>query len=320
MGSDNSNASEAHHYIPKFYLKGFMDKDHELWVYEKNATAPRRSTPKMEGHRENYYTFDDFGLPDSSTERMLSRTESLAAPIFKKLANPQFEITNEQREMLYSFIALMFVRVPAYREYINKIASDCAKRISQEQARDRDSFYAFIRRYEAQTGQTLGDLEELRRFAASDNYTVTQRSVGFNLLLTFGSFFPIAKLLETEFRHDLYYSPQSSPFLTCDNPIATIEPQGDGTARAGVGFSRPGTQIVYPLNKRSCVILSRGARGEKISVNEKRVRMINDAIMAYAQRYVYASVGTRRLARISNERGFKIKYGENAFLHTAPPR
>ena len=65
-----------HHYVPKFYLKGFMDRQQVLWVYEKGQNAPRASNPKQEGHRENYYTFTDRDTPDDSTEKMLSKAES----------------------------------------------------------------------------------------------------------------------------------------------------------------------------------------------------------------------------------------------------
>jgi hypothetical protein len=109
MGSPPQSARTAdHHYIPKFYLKGFTDKEGSLWVYENGKTAPRRSTTKHEGHRENYYVFEDRGFPDDSTEKMLSRVESVVAPTIKKLANSQFRLNDRQRSELYSFVALMF--------------------------------------------------------------------------------------------------------------------------------------------------------------------------------------------------------------------
>src|SRR5947209_17314037 len=51
-GSSNSLPS-AHHYLPRFYLKGFTEKK-QLWVYEKGK-PPRASKPKYEAQRENYY-------------------------------------------------------------------------------------------------------------------------------------------------------------------------------------------------------------------------------------------------------------------------
>jgi len=40
----------------------------------------------------------------------------------------------------------------------------------------------------------------------------------------------------------------------------------------------------------------------------------NGLIMFAAQKYLYAAEGTRRLARIFNERGCKAKFGETIFI------
>jgi hypothetical protein len=311
-----SQAGKAadHHYVPKFYLKGFTDKQGSLWVYEKGTNAPRESTPKKEGHRENYYTFTDRGFPDDSTEKMLSKVESMVAPVMKKLANPLFKMSEVQRSELYSFVALTFVRVPAYREFIDTQAAKMAQRFVQSCAMDREKFYAVVQAYEAETGQPLGDQEKLREFAASNNYSMTQRSAGYNLLLTFQSCIAVSEVLESEYRHDIYYAPADSFFMTCDNPVTTIEPDTDGTAWVGMGVGRPRTEILFPLNKRACMILRRSGRETQIRASSHRTRQINEMMMGVAQRCVYAPAGYRRLSRIFNERGFRIKYGENAFL------
>src|SRR6267154_2574190 len=105
--------SEAHHYVPKFYLKGFTDKK-VLWVYEQGKTL-RESKPKAEAHRENFYTYDDNGYPDNRIEKSLSSAESVVAPIFRKIANPQFQMSDDERTSLFVFVAMTFVRVPAFR-------------------------------------------------------------------------------------------------------------------------------------------------------------------------------------------------------------
>jgi hypothetical protein len=84
--------------VPKFYLKGFMDRQQVLWVYEKGQNAPRASTPKKEGHRENYYTFTDRGTPDDSTEKMLSKAESMVAPSLPRSRNLAIRSSRVQDE------------------------------------------------------------------------------------------------------------------------------------------------------------------------------------------------------------------------------
>ena len=303
-----------HHYVPKFYLKGFMDRQQVLWVYEKGQNAPRPSNAKKEGHRENYYTFTDRGTPDDSTEKMLSKAESMVAPTIKKLRNPQFKMNDTQRSELYTFVALMFVRVPAYREFLDAQASKFMKRVSQGLARDRDEFYRTLKAYEAETGESIADPEGLRTFAAGDNYSVTQQSVGYNLLLAFRSCITIFEVLEKEYRYDIYYAAADSYFITCDNPIITIEPDTDGKAWVGMGFGRPNTEVLFPLNKRACLILSRRGTGQQLFASSQMNHQINDMMMHAAQKYVYAPVGYRRISRMFNDRRSQIRYGENAFL------
>lgn len=313
MTDQVANTSEAHHYVPKFYLKGFTDEHKTLWVYEKGR-PPRRSRPKDEAHRENYYTYDDKGYPDSSIEKVLSQSESVVAPIFKKIANPQFRMTNTQAGNLLAFVAMTFVRVPAYRSYIDRTMEQIMKNVSQQHAQDREKFYADCKQMELQSGSSIGDYEELRQFVLGGEYSVHQRSAGYNMKMTFESCETIMDILLNEYRHDVWYAPKDSSFLTSDNPVLTICPTLRGTAYIGVGFKWQDTEVVFPLNKRACLILARRCHEERVEVSHRRVNQINDLMMGVAQQYVYASVGYRRISRLFDERGCKIKYGENAFV------
>jgi hypothetical protein len=155
MASRTKVASEAHHYVPKFYLKGFTDKK-VLWVYEQGK-PPRASKPKEEAHRENFYTYDDKGYPDNSVEKSLSTAESVVAPTFKKLANRQCQMSDEERDNLFVFVAMTFARVPAFRNYLDYAMARVMKHHNKEQAQNKDEFYAHCKKIESETGTSLGD-------------------------------------------------------------------------------------------------------------------------------------------------------------------
>lgn len=112
---------KAQHYIPRMYLKRFVDDMGRLWVLER-GNKPRASGAKDEAHRHDFYTFDDAGTRNETAEQVLSVVESRVSPILKGLAHPQFRMTAEQVASLYLFVALMFVRVPAWREFLDKYA------------------------------------------------------------------------------------------------------------------------------------------------------------------------------------------------------
>jgi hypothetical protein len=313
MGDEHSSSASAnHHYVPKLYLKGFADNG-ILWVHEKGK-APRKSKPKDEAHRDNYYSHSDRGYVDDSVEKMLGKAESLVAPVIRKLANPQFRMSPIQRSELYMFIAMMFVRVPAYREFLDLLAARFMKAHSQEEARNADKFYASMKRFESDTGESVGDYEKLREFLLSEAYTVSQNSAGYNLRMALESSLTVSAVLETEYKYDVLYAPADLFFMTCDNPVMTLQPGAGEMAFMGGGIGRPDTQVLFPLNKRACLRLHRRGRNGQEAVKESRTKQINDVVMAYAQQYLYAPRGYRRISRMFQERGCKVKYGENALM------
>lgn len=313
MATPAAALAEAHHYVPQFYLKGFTEKK-VLWVYEQGK-PPRDSKPKYEAHRENYYTHNDRGTPDSTIEKMLSKVESVAAPIFVKLANRQFQMTRQQRDELFTFVALTFVRVPAYRSYIDRALSAMMKKHTLKRAQDREAFYADCKKVEAESGRPFGDYEELRQWALKGEYDIDQKSAGYNMATAFQSSATIMDILIREYSYDLWYATDPLFFMTCDNPVFTFAPDGDGRrATAGVGFGWANTEVLFPLNKRACIILRRSGRERKFDARERRVEQINNFMMNTAQQYLYAPRGYRRISRLFDERGCKIKYGGNAFV------
>jgi hypothetical protein len=226
-------------------------------------------------------------------------------------------MSDKERSQLYSLVALSWARVPAFREYLGKMYSHGAKAWTQKLAKDADKFYASVKSYEADTGKFLGDHEKLRQSVLDGYYEITQ-SKSHNIGRALDMSPKIEAILESEYRHDLLYAPKWKYYMAADNPVITFEPDGDGMASVGCGFGHPRTQVLMPLNKRVCLLLRRGAASEKVEASELRVQKINDLTMAVAQRTIYGPEGTRRMARIFNERGCKVKYGQNAFMASPP--
>jgi hypothetical protein len=189
-----------------------------------------------------------------------------------------------------------------------------AREFTREIASDKDRFNAKLKEYEILTGSALGESEKMREFVLSDNYTIKQKSAGYNLLLVFRHVIELTILLEREFQHDIFYAPAGSFFVACDNPVATFQPSRDGTALVGMGFGYPRTEILFPVNQRICLVLGRDGGNQRLQASSPRMDQINGMIMGVAQKYLYAPINSDQLARDFNERGCTIKYGENAFM------
>jgi hypothetical protein len=298
-------------------LKGFTDSKQTLWVYER-FKAPRGSKPKHEANRPDYYTHFEHGERDETAEDVLKDIESVVAPIVRKLANPEYELTEENAAKLYMFVASLFARVPSWRSYMNEAVADMARRIQQRGAQEREKFHRWCADFEQKTGRPLPvTYEELRQFVIKGDYTIEQASNAYNLGMMFKSAITVAKELAT-FACEILYAPQGHVFITSDAPVFTVRPDGSGQAEIGMGFGWRGVEVYLPLNKRACLRLRRDVAPCAIEISERGVQQINGAVMATAERYIYSSEGYRRIGRLFDERGCKIQPGKHSFL-TKPP-
>lgn len=305
------------HYIPKFYLKGFTDKQRNLWVCEKFKPI-RASKPKHEAHRPDYYTHAEEGQRDETAENILKEVESRVAPIVRKLANPQDVPTPENASHLIMFVAFMFARVPSWREHLDKMAAEIATDTQLRIARDKEKFHKSCEDFERSTGKSLGmDYEKMRQYILNGEFEIVQASVAFNLGAMFNSAFTILGELGN-YGYQRLYAPEGVFFLTSDSPVYTIQPDGKGQATIGMGFGWPGVEVYFPLNKRTCLRMKKGIQLGGRLVDKRRVEQINDLTMATAARYLYSSEGYKRIARLFDERGCKVRPGKESFLLTPP--
>ncbi len=294
-----------------------MDKSRVLWVYER-FKPKRASKPKREAHRPNYYTHDEQGTRDETAEDVLKKIESMAGPIITKLANPKYELTPENANHLIIFVAFMFVRVPSWREYLDKAFAAKMKDDQLKRAKDKAQFHQSCAEMELSTGRPLGmDPEKLRQYILKGAYEIEQTSEAFNL----GSMFDTGLIVMDQLRdygYEVLYAPQGKFFLTSDSPVYTIQPDGKGQANVGVGFGWPNVEVFFPLNKRACLRMKRGLEPKRVFVDEHIFDQINNLIMATASQYLYSSENYRRISRLFDERGCKVRAGRDAFL-TKPP-
>jgi len=310
---------KAQHYIPKFYLKGFTDKQGKLWVFEKFKPL-RESRPKDEAHRPDYYTHAEKGRRDETAEDVLKGAESRAAPIILKLATSQFVLTPERAGHLIIFVAFMFARVPSWREHLDNLAAQLARENILKTARDRTKFNQTCDALERATGKPLDmDRGELRDYILGGQYDIKQGSKGFNL----GSMFKTAfsALDELKFMgYQVFYAPKGNAFVTSDSPVYTLQPDGEGEAAIGMGFGHDNVEVYFPLNKRACLRLKKGIKPMQRVIEAGHVDQINSITMATASQYLYSSERYRRLGRLFDERGSKVLAGKNAFMASPPPQ
>lgn len=286
-------------------------------MYEKHKPL-RQSKPKNEAHRPDYYTLNESDENKDMVERELSRIESLAAPIVRKLTTPQYVLTPENAGDLLLFVAFMFARVPAWRENLDKIAAQTTKRLHVSFARNKEAFHRICAKVASEKGVEFSDFEGLRELVLSDNYELIQMSSSFNLGAMITSATDVAKII-AQFGYRALYAPAGKSFFTSDAPVFTIGPDSSGIEHLGMGFDWPQVSVIFPLNKRACLYLRRGIEPHAELADARQVDEINRLTMMTATNYLYSSERSRRTSRLFDERGCVVRAGKNSFMTNGPP-
>ncbi len=120
---------ESHHYIPKMYLRNFVDPETPanyepyLGVYSLDRRHWKKKAPKNVATGQDFYAFvDEDGRIRQDFERQaLSLVEGLTASIIDKtIFNLQF-LEETDRCILAEFISLMMCRVPIFRDRMENL-------------------------------------------------------------------------------------------------------------------------------------------------------------------------------------------------------
>ncbi|MPR32663.1 DUF4238 domain-containing protein [Salmonirosea aquatica] len=112
-----NNLSERHHYIPKFYAKGFLDEDKKFYVYDKykDEVKKKKTSPKEIFYEWNRNTISSRSGSIDLIEDYYGFLDSDCAEVIRNLREKPNEDgiqTDETIALLRFFIISLFWRVP----------------------------------------------------------------------------------------------------------------------------------------------------------------------------------------------------------------
>src|SRR5690606_9973404 len=88
--------------------------------------------------------------------------------------------------------------------------------------------------------------------------------------------------------------PQGPYFVTCDDPVALV-PEHFEPSFFGVGFGTPGSRVIFPISRTTCLLGDDVQPGHAIrptmvvlGPNAERIPTLNVAVVGRADRYVYS--------------------------------
>lgn len=116
MQNKNSISSE-HHYLPKFYLKGFTDQNRQFAVYNY---ATKEIKKGMHSPRSHFYIEDRNSIftgvkKIDYVEEAYSFWDNIHAKILQKIINSSHEVNLDEVDLFHlrEFVSQIFWRIPA---------------------------------------------------------------------------------------------------------------------------------------------------------------------------------------------------------------
>lgn len=257
---------KRHHYLPIFYLEGFIDPTNEpyVWIYEKGNSSVRKATANNIGVQKGFYTFTtkERGKDSNTIENAFEKVETACAPVLRKIRN--FKNLNKKEKSNFSlFLALMILRVPNFRENIIKSLNDFKQKILSSQ------------------NDTKIDPNYDLKMAIS----ISQNPI-------FAQIFSKMKWVFIEATGDF-------KFVTSDNPLSCCDPIRNQKSLYETGLINKNVEVTFPISSSLALLASwNGQEGFRKAKNSQIIEDINRRTISSASRFVYSSINSEPLNQV----------------------
>lgn len=255
---------DRHHYLPKFYLRGFTldggERD-RLYEFDRERSKLIPSSPRKSAHIRRFYEVDLGGArhPDFVEDRFGDSVEPKCAAAVRDALAAEMVPCPAVAIELASLVALLAIRVPYARRQRAAFDDRMSKDRLRKQLSTDEGYAEFVRisllqiaaqgREPTQEERALiGDREGMRRNANSDDYEVTldQTShVQWMIRDLLGLTFLLGQRDWTIIRTD-----EAAPdLITSDVPVIVTRDESS-TLSAAPSFSDRDSIVLLPLTRR----------------------------------------------------------------------
>ncbi len=260
------------HYVPKFYLREFLDmrvespREPSIWMYDKKSGCLRQKGFNNIGYIHGLYNLK---LTNGKITTIIEdffgkKVENFASRIYRKIIN-HVQISSEERLLFSKFLYFMHVRVPNYLNYMSWFHKN------YEQIANMPDILIGIEE----------TIELLKAVNIENDITTLELMIEMSKIFT-----PIINEMHWQF----LIAPVGKYFVTSDNPLILNDPTIREILPPFLGWNNPNIQLTFPLSPNLCLKATwRKNRKTYIKANLQFLRAVNFRTSFYATQYVFSS-------------------------------
>jgi hypothetical protein len=278
----------AHHFVPQCWLAGFTNsgrKDGRLVVTDLKRRNQWVTTPPNAGHRRDFYRVSESDLDPVVFERVFSQIEDVAAPILRDLYDEPREPVAEDLDFLLYFAAVQYIRVPAFRPTLLKIADSLQCSMLSGALKSPKSWSKALRKANIPVDSPGADYDGMVAFERdvikTGQYSLTAENEFFlarGFKVAAGAILPS---LRARFWRTVV-SPSGS-FIGSDNPVVM-----DGPKNRTVGF-KSADVVIFTIN-RHLALYGTNVPVQRPFVNRRLIAAHNTFTMLTAEEQLFSHV------------------------------
>lgn len=262
------NRARKHHYIPEFHLAQFIGEPFRRFhVYDKKWGKFSIRPVATSATVEDYYLLSGATVDERLTlERQFALLENRVAPVLKWLSKCEpgaVGLSDEDRDAIAGYVAILHARVPAYRSPALARAVAMARDPEYLGLADPITFRAELRRLGFSGTDEEAEATRLRWLDHFETGRVAiTPSAGMSLLALTPAVEKVRPMLVNR-RWDLLRTGRWPGLVIGDQPVTLLSRQG---LAGSAGFANPGVQVMMPLSPRTALLVTDAPRERLLEV------------------------------------------------------
>ena len=293
-----SDIARKHHYIPQFYLRGFLDrnlKKEQFHVIDKVERRHFVTTPRNVGSQTDFNRVNVQRKSIDAAEKLFAEIEGEVARVLKGIEENTTlpEDANDMETLIY-FVALLYMHNPQIRNNLANNETTVIKQVMKALF-FRPERYESYRQQQKAAGKELPEYETMKQFVESEDYDIKYghgHQLRYELESINNSVFPL--LVQRKWIL-LIAEDGASDFVCSDRPVALIS-IGDPPKNpyhpyniGGPGLVEKNTELTVPLNRSMALAAAFENDSCIATADEKTVALINARTIHFATRQIYCS-------------------------------
>ena len=273
----------AHHYAPQCWLAGFTasgNKDGRLWVTDLKRRKQWPTNPRNAGHRRDFYRISDTQSDPVAFEKLFAKIEADIAPVLRALDRERRAPRGDELASLLTFMAIQYVRVPAFRPIMLRIADSYLRSRLSQALTSREAWADALKEADIPVDEPGADYDAMVALERSEEFSLTADTMWF-LIRGLGALDHIIRPLEA--RYWIASVDATGNFIGSDNPVVMDGPKG-----RDIGF-KSAEIVLFPVS-RHILLYGTNELVTPSAGTRERIAHHNTFTMLSADEHVYSHV------------------------------